>query len=77
VLSDGDKRSQYDRFGHAGLSGNGRGFGGHGMNMEDIFSQFGDIFGDDIFGSFLAAEAGNRVAVAVEFAVPIFASRSN
>src|SRR6476620_8902152 len=52
VLSDGDKRSQYDRFGHAGLSGNGRGFGGHGMNMEDIFSQFGDIFGDDIFGSF-------------------------
>src|SRR5580765_1174270 len=47
VLSDGDKRSQYDRFGHAGLSGNGRGFGGHGMNMEDIFSQFGDIFGDD------------------------------
>ena len=53
VLSDADKRSQYDRYGHAGLSGNGRGFGGGGsMNMDDIFSQFGDIFGDDLFGSF-------------------------
>src|SRR5436189_5394668 len=52
VLSDGDKRAQYDRFGHAGV-GNNRGFGGSGhMNMDDIFSQFGDIFGDDIFGSF-------------------------
>jgi molecular chaperone DnaJ len=53
VLSDSDKRSQYDRFGHAGVGGNGRGFGGgQGMNMEDIFSQFGDVFGDDLFGSF-------------------------
>lgn len=51
VLSDSDKKAQYDRFGHAGLNGNGRGFGG-ASNMEDIFSQFGDIFGDDIFGSF-------------------------
>jgi molecular chaperone DnaJ len=52
VLSDADKRAQYDRFGHAGVQGNGRGFGGGASNMEDIFSQFGDIFGDDIFGSF-------------------------
>jgi len=52
VLSDADKKAQYDRYGHAGLSGNGRGFGGGNMNMDDIFSQFGDIFGDDIFGSF-------------------------
>lgn len=52
VLSDADKKSQYDRYGHAGVSGNGRGFGGGGMNMEDIFSQFGDIFGEDVFGSF-------------------------
>jgi molecular chaperone DnaJ len=51
VLSDADKRGQYDRYGHAGLSGNGRGFSGSG-NMDDIFSQFGDIFGDDLFGSF-------------------------
>lgn len=53
VLSDADKRAQYDRYGHAGLAGNGRGgFSGGNMNMDDIFSQFGDIFGDDLFGSF-------------------------
>ncbi len=58
VLSDSEKRAQYDRFGHAGLS-NGRGFnGGAGMNMDDIFSQFGDIFGDDIFGSFFGGRRG-------------------
>ncbi len=58
VLSDTDKRSQYDRFGHAGLGNNGRGGFGNG-NMEDIFSQFGDIFGDDLFGSFFGG-AGRR-----------------
>jgi molecular chaperone DnaJ len=52
VLSDADKRAQYDRYGHAGLSNGRGGFSGGGMNMEDIFSQFGDILGDDIFGSF-------------------------
>src|ERR1700689_2811882 len=51
ALTDTDKRAQHHRYGHAGLSGNGRGPGG-GMNMDDIFSQFGDIFGDDLFGSF-------------------------
>ena len=52
VLSDPQKKSQYDRFGHAGVGNNrGGGFSG-GMNMDDIFSQFGDVFGDDIFGSF-------------------------
>jgi molecular chaperone DnaJ len=55
VLSDADKRGQYDRFGHAGVSGAGR--GGHSPNMEDIFSQFGDIFGEDIFGSFFGGGA--------------------
>ncbi|HEX7753930.1 MAG TPA: molecular chaperone DnaJ [Niabella sp.] len=57
ILSDADKRAQYDRFGHAGLSGNGRGFGG-GMNMDDIFSQFGDVFGEDLFGSFFGGGGG-------------------
>src|SRR6188508_126201 len=53
ILSDADKKAQYDRYGHAGVSGNGRGgFGGGGMNMDDIFSQFGDVFGDDLFGNF-------------------------
>ncbi len=44
VLSNDEKRQKYDRFGHQGLGGSG-GFGGGGMNMDDIFSQFGDIFG--------------------------------
>lgn len=44
VLSNPEKRQRYDRFGHDGVRGNGDGFGG-GMNMDDIFSQFGDIFG--------------------------------
>jgi molecular chaperone DnaJ len=48
VLSDPNKRTRYDQFGHEGLSGSG--FGGGGMNMEDIFSRFGDIFGG--FGGF-------------------------
>jgi len=53
VLSDADKKAQYDRYGHAGMGSAGRGFNGGGnMNMDDIFSQFGDIFGEDIFGSF-------------------------
>lgn len=54
VLSDADKKAQYDRFGHAGVGSAGRGGfgGGGGMNMDDIFSQFGDVFGDDLFGNF-------------------------
>lgn len=42
VLSDPQKRQRYDQFGHAGMGG--AGFSGGGMNMEDIFSQFGDLF---------------------------------
>lgn len=47
VLSDANKKARYDQYGHAGVGGaaGGGGFGGGGMNMEDIFSQFGDIFG--------------------------------
>ena len=44
VLSNDEKRQRYDQFGHQGVGGAG-GFSGGGMNMEDIFSQFGDIFG--------------------------------
>lgn len=58
VLSDTDKKAQYDRYGHAGVSSNGRGFSGGGMNMEDIFSQFGDVFGEDLFGSFFGGGSG-------------------
>lgn len=54
ILSDQEKRAQYDRYGHAGMNARGGGFGGgQGMNMDDIFSNFGDIFGEDnMFGSF-------------------------
>ncbi len=49
VLGDPDKKARYDQFGHAAFEGGG-GFGGGGMNMEDIFSQFGDIFGSAFGG---------------------------
>jgi molecular chaperone DnaJ len=58
VLSDNDKRAQYDRYGHAAVNNGRGGFNGGGMNMEDIFSQFGDVFGDDIFGSFFGGRRG-------------------
>jgi molecular chaperone DnaJ len=53
ILSDAEKRARYDRFGHS--AGGSGGFSGHHMNMDDIFSQFGDIFGggspfDSFFG---------------------------
>ena len=54
ILSDPQKKASYDQFGHAGMSGaagGGGGFGG-GMSMDDIFSQFGDIFGGGGFGGF-------------------------
>src|SRR5690606_16463723 len=67
VLSDANKKAQYDRFGHAGMSGAAGGRGGFsgqgGMRMEDIFSNFGDIFGDDMFGSFFGGggrQGGNQ-----------------
>lgn len=60
ILSNADKRAKYDRYGHQafgpGMSGGGNPFGGGGMDMNDIFSQFGDIFGgggggfSDFFG---------------------------
>lgn len=60
VLSDPDKKARYDRFGHAGVNNQG-GFSGEGMTMDDIFSQFGDIFGDSGFGSFFSgSRAGGR-----------------
>jgi molecular chaperone DnaJ len=52
ILSDDNKKARYDQYGHAAFDGAGGGFGGGGMNMEDIFSQFGDIFGGSGFGGF-------------------------
>ena len=44
VLSDANKKAKYDQYGHQAFDGGGFGGGQH-MNMDDIFSQFGDIFG--------------------------------
>jgi len=49
ILSNKEKRARYDQFGHAGLEGQ---FSGGGMSMDDIFSQFGDIFSSFGFGGF-------------------------
>lgn len=59
VLSNPEKRSRYDQFGHAGL-GNQGGFSGGGMSMDDIFSNFGDIFGSAFGGAFGGFGGGNR-----------------
>lgn len=70
VLSDAQKKAQYDQFGHAGMNGGGGyggGYGGGNMNMEDIFRNFGDIFGGggggggfDPFESFFGGSGGGR-----------------
>lgn len=63
VLRNDDKKARYDRYGHAGVSGAGNGFGAGGMTMEDIFASFGDIFGDAFggFGGFTGGRRGRRV----------------
>jgi molecular chaperone DnaJ len=64
ILSNPEKRQRYNQFGHAGVGGasqgGGGGFGG-GMNMDDIFSQFGDIFGGGGFGGGSRNGGGRRV----------------
>lgn len=81
VLSDSQKRAQYDRFGHAATSAGSGGFGGGGMRMEDIFSNFGDIFGDDVFGSFFGGgrsrgggQRGSNLRVKVTMSYPEIAN---
>lgn len=63
VLSNAEKKAHYDRYGHARAGAGG--YGGHDMNMEDIFSQFGDIFGggspfDSFFGGGGSTRGGRR-----------------
>ncbi len=64
ILSNPEKKAKYDRFGHQGVGGGGG--GGQHMNMEDIFSQFGDIFGghspfESFFGGGQQTRGGRRV----------------
>ncbi|MBR5820689.1 MAG: molecular chaperone DnaJ [Alistipes sp.] len=66
VLSNPDKRARYDQFGHAGMGGAASGAGGFGggfggFSMEDIFSQFGDIFGGHFGGGFRSSGGGRTV----------------
>ncbi len=56
ILSDGDKRAQYDRFGHQGMSG---GFDFDNAGMGDIFSHFQDMF-SDFFGGFQGGGGRSR-----------------
>ena len=63
VLSDSNKRSRYDQFGHAGMGG-AAGSNGYHMSMDDIFSQFGDIFGG-AFGGFGGFSGGGRQGLPV------------
>jgi molecular chaperone DnaJ len=62
VLGNEEKKAKYDRFGHAAFEG-GQGFGGGGMNMDDIFSNFGDIFGDIFGGGGRSGFGGSRQRV--------------
>jgi molecular chaperone DnaJ len=57
VLSNPEKRQRYDQFGFAGMGGAG-GYSGQGMSMDDIFSQFGDLFADFGLGSFFGGGFG-------------------
>jgi molecular chaperone DnaJ len=63
VLSNDDKKVRYDRYGHDGVRNSSNGFGGGGMTVEDIFSSFGDIFGDAFggFGGFGSTRQSRRV----------------
>lgn len=57
VLSNPEKRQRYDQFGFAGM-GSAGGYSGQGMSMDDIFSQFGDLFADFGLGSFFGGGFG-------------------
>ena len=62
ILSDSEKRQRYDQFGHAGVNGAGGPQGFSNMDVNDIFSAFGDIFGesDNIFGSMFGNQGRSR-----------------
>lgn len=63
VLSNPEKKNRYNQFGHSAFSGAGHGgFNAGGMSMDDIFSSFGDIFGDFGFGGFGGGRSrGSRI----------------
>jgi molecular chaperone DnaJ len=66
VLSDGDRRARYDRHGHAGVSG-----GSHFRDVNDIFTAFGDLFGDSAFGDLFGGRGGRRGAPGADIRVNV------
>jgi len=64
VLSDPQKKARYDKFGHETYTNQSGGFGAGGMDMEDIFNQFGDIFGSSFGGAFSGFGGGRTRATA-------------
>jgi molecular chaperone DnaJ len=67
VLSDREKRSLYDRYGHAGVDGAGT----HFRSAEDIFAAFSEIFGGGIFGDFFGRGSGHRSSRGADLRVDV------
>ena len=61
VLSDRDKRTRYDQYGHAGVEGAGQQF----ASADDIFEAFGEMFGGGVFGDIFGARRGRRVILRI------------
>ena len=76
ILSDPDKKARYDQFGHAGVNQNASGAGFQGMDINDIFSSFGDIFGGGGFGDIFgggqrARRKSNGGATNLKITIPL------
>ncbi len=79
ILSDPEKRKQYDQFGHAAFEGGGGGYGGFDFNGADFSDIFGDIFGD-FFGGGRRSRGNNgpmkganiRTSVRITFEEAVF-----
>lgn len=84
VLSDAEKRTQYDQFGHAAFEG-GAGAGGFDFNFNDMGDIFGDIFGDFFGGGRRSQRASNapmkganlRTRIVIEFEEAVFGCERN
>ena len=67
ILSDGDKRTRYDQYGHAGVEGAGHQFG----SADDIFEAFGEMFGGGLFGDLFGARRGRRASRGADVRVDV------